>query len=129
MFWILWYPGYTQTDSLYCLPITKARLLVADALRLRFADSLNNSLSQRVDLLDKQSKALSDSYTKLLKIEREKFEKQKEITQGMEGLAMSYRDERDYYQKKYRRQRRGKRALIWVILIEAGRQVIKAVIQ
>lgn len=90
--------------------------MVADALRLRFADSLNNSLSQRVDLLDKQSKALSDSYTNLLKIEREKFEKQKEITALFVKRGDSYRDELEGV-KQREKKARGKNKLLGAAVV------------
>ena len=95
----------------YCLPIGKARRLVEDAFRLRIADSLNNVLSARIDLLNTVRKKESDSYTNLLKLSEQKFETQKEITADFVRLADSWREESEYYQRKYKKQRRQKGVL------------------
>lgn len=50
----------------------------------------------------------------LLKIEQEKTQYHKEISQHMESLANSFREERDYYQKQYRKQRRKKNVLTYL---------------
>ena len=100
--WILWYPGYTQTDSVYCLSITKARLLIADALRLRLADSLQTLAEQRVTMLERERVTLHNSFINLLKIEQEKFQVQKEITSHQEAVSSSYKEENQHLKKKVR---------------------------
>ena len=109
MSWTALSQNYTP-DTVYCLPIVKARALVSDALKLRIADSLNNTLSERAALL--QSAKLSDynSFTNLLNISEQKFQKQKEITSDFVRLSDSWRDQSEYYRKedrKHRRQRNG----------------------
>jgi len=51
---ILPFRGYTQTDTVYCLPIQKARLLVADAYKNRVQDSLISELSEKVKVLEEE---------------------------------------------------------------------------
>ena len=111
--WIQSFPGYTQNrdtteEKTYCLPIWKARLLVADALRLRLADSIVQNKSARIILLEQEKESYHQSYTNLLKLSEQKFETQKEITSDFVRLADSWRDQSDYYQKRYKKQRRQK---------------------
>jgi hypothetical protein len=91
--WILWFPAYTQTDSVYCLPISKARSLVADALRRRVADSLNHSLSTRVELLETHQADQYNSFTNLLNNQKEKDIYFREITDHLNSLVASYKSE------------------------------------
>lgn len=110
-FWIVSFPGYTQqTDSVYCLPIGKARLLVADAMKLRLSEELLTTSQQRVELLESERIAAHKAFTNLLKIERDKYTMQKEITADVSRLSDSWREEATYFQKrskKFRRQRDG----------------------
>lgn len=93
------------------MPIQTARRLVSDALRLRLADSLNNTLSQRVLLMETEKSAAYQSYTNLLNLSEQKFQTQKENTGYMERLALSYKSELEYYQKKDRKHRRQRNLL------------------
>lgn len=108
-------------DSVYCLSIGSARLLIADALRLRVQIDLNDTLSAHVRLLESQQIAAYNSFTNLLKVEQQKYQSQKENTGHMERLALSYKSERDYYLKRERKQRRKKNilggALVVVIIL------------
>lgn len=134
---IQWYPAYTQTDAgasighktsldpVYCLPIEKARLLVRDALRLRLADSLLQTQSARIVLLADEKQSLILSYTKLLKISEEKTQYHKEISAHMESLAGSFRQERDYYQKRERKQRRKTKVLTVIVVGLTGALLVK----
>lgn len=123
--WIHSSECYSQTDSVYCLPLTKARLLVASALRLSLADSLNENLSARVDLLESQQLESYRSYTNLLKLSEQKYERQKETTLLMENFAASHREEADYYRKKYRKQRRQKGLLTAGMVVLLGLILVK----
>jgi hypothetical protein len=109
--WIVSFPGYTQTDSIYCLPLSKGRLLVADALKLRLADSLAQQFSSRIELMEALQAAQYNSFTNLLKHAETKYEKQKEITSDMERWGNSWRDQAEYYRKRERKQRRQKKVL------------------
>lgn len=106
----LWSKCYSQTsgDSVYCLPIGKARLLVSAALKARLTDSLLVTADNRIDLLESEKLSSYAAYINLLKLSEQKFETQKEITADFVRLADSWRDESDYYQKRYRQQRRQK---------------------
>lgn len=102
-----------------------ARLLVADALRLRVLDSLHSLQAGRIALLESEKLASSVSYTNLLKLSEQKFETQKEITADFVRLADSWRDQSDYYQKKYKKQRRQKGLLTAVTVGLIGLLIIK----
>lgn len=118
--WILWFPAYTQTDSVYCLPIGKARLLVADALKLRVMESLNDTLSQRVYLLESRYTEAYNSFTNLLKIERQKQELRSELFKHMESVAGTYKSENEVLKKKVRRlkwQRAGLGVLTVLVVV------------
>lgn len=104
--------SYTGTrDSVYCLSIGSARLLIADALRLRVQIDLNDTLAARVHLLESQQITAYNSYTNLLNLSQQKFKTQKENTGYMERLALSYKSELEYYQKKDRKHRRQRNLL------------------
>lgn len=62
----------------------------------------------RIDLLESEKLSSYAAYINLLKLSEQKFETQKEITADFVRLADSWRDESDYYQKRYRQQRRQK---------------------
>lgn len=108
-------------DSVYCLSIESARLLIADALRLRVQLHLNDTLSARVRLLESQQITTYNSFSNLLKVEQEKFSTQKENTGHMERLALSYKGQMEYYQKREKKQRKKKNilggALVVVIVL------------
>lgn len=123
--WIQSFPGYTQTDSLYCLPIQTARLLVEDAMRLPLSEALLATSQKRVELLESEKTALHKSFTNLLKIEQLKYETQKQITANMESWGNSWRDQATFYQKKDRKHRREKKLLIGGIAILIGVMVVK----
>lgn len=118
--WIASFSAFSQTDSAYCLPISKARLLVAHALRLQLADSLNNLQAARIVLLSDEKQSLVLSYTNLLNISEQKFQKQKEITSDFVRLSDSWRDQSEHYRKedrKHRRQRNGLAAGMVVVIV------------
>lgn len=122
--WILSFSAYTQTDDIsnevYCLPMGKARLLVADALRLRVADSLNMNLSSRIVLLESQYESSYQSFTNLLKIEREKQQLRSELFLHMESVAGTYKSENETLKKKIKRlklQRAGLGVLTVVVIV------------
>src|SRR5690348_4819215 len=97
------FPCYSQTnkpENTYCLEISKARRLVALAVRSRFADSLNNILSARLDLLEAERVSQYNSFTNLLNISEDKFQKQKEITSDFVRLSDSWRDQSEHYQQR-----------------------------
>lgn len=118
-------PSGDEPQKQYCIPMAKARLLVADALRLRFADSLNNNLSARVNLLEIEKLASHHSFINLLKTSEQKYTTQKENTGHMERLAMSYKSERDYYIKRERKQRQKKNILSYGLLALLGIIIVK----
>lgn len=120
--WILSFPGYTQTEKpeVFCVPLAKARLLVADALRLRVADSLNNVQSSHIALLEVQYNSAYSSFTNLLKIEQEKTKLQQEINLHNEFLVSSYKAENDLLKKQVRKlkwQRAGLGVLTVVVIV------------
>lgn len=125
MSWTALCQSYTGADSVYCLPIMKARLLVSDALRLRLTDSINSVLLERVDLIEGQQRAAVDSYTNLLNLSEQKYEKQKEITSDFSRLADSWRSEADYYQKRYKKQRNQKGLLTAGVVVLVGLIILK----
>jgi hypothetical protein len=91
--WILSFPAYTQTDSVYCLPLGKARLLVADALKLSVSQSQNSVLLEQVRLLEERESVSYLSYNKLLNTQKEKDIYFREITAHLNGLVESYKSE------------------------------------
>lgn len=118
--WILWSPAYTQTDTTYCLPIVKARMLIADALRLRVSDSVNMNLSGRIVLLESQYESFYQSFTNLLKIESEKLKLQKEITINTESVSATYQEENEHLKKQNKRlkwQRVGLGVITVVVIV------------
>jgi hypothetical protein len=95
---------YSQTDdSLYCLPIGKARQLVSVALKARLADSLLSYADSRIALLESEKLSSYQSFTNLLKIEREKLQLQKEITAHTESVSNTYQEEKKSLKKQVRR--------------------------
>jgi hypothetical protein len=68
-------------------------MLVADAMRLRIADSLNNVLHARIDLLDTQNATTYESFTNLLNIEKDKNSVQADILNHTKALLESYKSE------------------------------------
>lgn len=108
-----------------CIAVEKARLLVADALRLRLADSLNNTLATRVQLLEDSKMAAHSSFTNLLKLSEQKFETQKENTGHMERLALSYKGQMEYYQKREKKQRKKKNILGGALVVVIVLSLIK----
>lgn len=123
MSWTALSQDYTHDE--YCLPLSKARLVIQDALRYKAADSLANLLEARVGLLESQNLAQYHSFSNLLQIEQQKFTTQKEITANMEGLTNSFREERDYYQKQDRKHRRQNKLLagllVGVVILVVGK--------
>jgi hypothetical protein len=124
---ILWYPAYTQTgtETVYCLPISEARLLVADALRLRQADSMLVNRSARISLLEQQMESDHQSFTNLLKIESEKLKVQKEITSDMARFSDSFKEELSYTQKKSRKFKRQRNVLGVLLVVVIGLAAVK----
>lgn len=78
----------------------KARFLVADALRLRVADSLNNLQAGRIALLESQYESSYQSFTNLLKIEQDKNKIQSEIILHNESISEVYKEENTHLKKK-----------------------------
>jgi hypothetical protein len=119
---ILWCPAYTQThqSEVYCLPIEKARLLVADAMRLRLVDSISNNKSARILLLEQEKESSYQSFTNLLKIEQEKNKIQSEIILHSESISEVYKEENTHLKKKVRNlkwQRAGLGVLVIVVTV------------
>ena len=122
--WIHSFPGYTQShdtteEKTYCLPIWQARLLVADALRLRLADSIVQNKSARILLLEQEKESSYQSFTNLLKIEQEKNKIQSEIILHSESISEVYKEENTHLKKKVRGlkwQRAGLGVIIVVIV-------------
>lgn len=114
-----------STDSVYCLPLQTARLLISDAMRLPVLDSMLTLQTRKVDLLESANQTAYNSFTNLLKIEQQKYEKQKEITANMESWGNSWRDQSAYYEKKDRKHRRQKKGLVAGIIILIGVLVVK----
>lgn len=112
-------------DSVYCLPLSTARLLVGDAMRLQTANLLVDTLYARVHLLELKESALYDSYTNLLNLSEQKYEKQKEITADVVRLSDSWRDQSNYYQKRYKKARRGKKIITYIAIAALGWAVVK----
>lgn len=123
--WIQSFPGYTQSDSLYCLPISKARLLVQDAVRLQLLQGALSTLEARVELLESEKTASYKSFSNLLKLSEQKYSKQKENTLYMEKLAMSYKGQMEYYQKRERKQRRKKNIVTYGAVVLISLLIIK----
>lgn len=125
-------PCYCQTDirfqssdSVYCLPLGKARQLVSAALRAKINDSILVNLESRIFLLESEKLSVHQSFTNLLKISEQKFEKQKEITSDFVRLSDSWRDQSEYYRKKERKARGKNKVLTIVVLILTGAVIIK----
>lgn len=108
-------------DSVYCLPIGKARLALQDAARLRVVIAERDTLETRVILLESQQLASYHSFTNLLRIEQDKYTLQKETTADVWKIATSYKQEMDSEKKKVKGlkwQRGGLAgALVFVVIL------------
>jgi hypothetical protein len=101
------------------MPLSSARLLVADALRLRVSDSLNSNLSARLLLSEEQYLSSYRSFTNLLKLEQEKNKIQSEIILHSESISQVYKEENAHLKKKVRNlkwQRAGLGVLVIVVV-------------
>lgn len=123
--WIVSFSCYSQTDSTYCLPMSKARLLVEAALKLRTADSVNTLLNERVALLEREKNAAYQSYTNLLNLSEQKYQKQKEITSDFVRLSEGWRKEADYYQRRYRKKRNHNKVITFIAIAAIGWAAVK----
>jgi hypothetical protein len=102
------------------LPLGKARQLVSAALRAKINDSILVNLESRIFLLESEKLSVHQSFTNLLNISQQKFQKQKEITSDFVRLSDSWRDQSEYYRKedrKHRRQRNGLAAGLVVVIV------------
>lgn len=79
----------------------------------------------RIALLEDEKLSSYAAFTNLLKIEQEKVQYHKEMFSHMENLAGSFREEKEYYIKRERKQRRKKNVLGYAVLILAGALVVK----
>lgn len=120
---ILWthsFQCFSQTDSVYCLAISKARLLVADAIRLRLVDSVLHNRHTRIELLENEKKSAYDAFTNLLKIEQDKFKEQSLIISDLQKHSQSFADQLAYIEKREKKQRTQNKILKVGITLAAG---------
>jgi hypothetical protein len=88
-------------------------------MRLDLADQLNNTLAHRVQLLESEKLSSYQSFTNLLKIERDKNKIQSEIILHSESISTVYKEENEHLKKKVRRlkwQRIGLGAMVVVVV-------------
>lgn len=116
--------GYTQNNN-YCLPIEKARLLVEDAFKKRVLDTVVNTLEDKIIILENQVTTQANDYRNLLKIEADKFQVQKEISELNEGLTKSYKDQLTHTEKLNRRHKRQRNVLGLLVLVAVGGFIVK----
>ena len=98
---------------------------MSHALKYQILDSINNLLSERVVLAESQLSMQYKSYTNLLNLSEQKYQKQKEITSDFVRLSEGWKKEAEYYQKKYRKSRRGKRIITYIGLTAIGWAAVK----
>lgn len=106
--WILSGPAFGQA---HCIPLDESRWLHEQALKAVALDSIVHSQGKQIDLLRDINSEQYRDFQKLLAIEREKFATQKGITADFVRLADSWREEAEFYQKRYKKQRRQKGVL------------------
>lgn len=113
-------PAYTQTET-YCLPIAKARLLFEDAIKKKVLDTIVNRQGIQIKLLQEHSFSDYNSFQALLKIERDKFEVQKDITTHTEALVESYKEQSEHFRKQSRARKwqRNGIGLVLIVVIAA----------
>lgn len=109
--------AYCQ-DTTYCLSIKQARAVFEDAVRSFTLDSIVHEQGQIIHLQQSANDELAASYRREMALMNQKFETQKEITADVVRLSDSWRDQSDYYQKRYRQARWGKFLLVVVIVAE-----------
>jgi len=105
-----------SSDSSYCMPISKARLVFADAIKKRVLDSLlvNNAKEVKLcmDAKDSQSKAYLAAMANL----NQQVKLQSEINENSTGIIGTYKKETDYYKKQSRRHRNERNVMILVFV-------------
>lgn len=106
--WILSGPAFGQA---HCIPLDESRWLHEQALKAVALDSIVHSQGKQIEILRTINTEQYQDFQKLLSIERKKFATQKEITADFVRLADSWREESEYYRKKYKKQRRQKGVL------------------
>lgn len=110
------------------MPLSKARLLIGDALKLRVADSLNTNLNARIVLLESQYETSYSSFTNLLKISEANLTDQKAISADFQKHSQSFSDQLSYYEKINRKQKRqnfGLKVLLGLAGVFIGYESIK----
>lgn len=100
-FFLAKYPGQDTIRNV------DSRKVMQDLVRGEWQDSLNAELKKQVVA---QKEVISEQKEQI-KTEQEKFSTQKEITQAFVRLAESEREEKEYYIKRYRKQRNQKGVL------------------
>lgn len=106
LIWILPYSAFTQTDTTYCLPIKKARLLVADAYQNRIQDSLISELSGKIRLLEQEKQTLQININNIILNERAKTNTANLLSQNYKRLSDTNEQESTYYKKQLKKSRR-----------------------
>lgn len=106
--WILCAQSFGQA---HCIPLDESRWLHEQALKAVTLDSIVHSQGKQIEILRTINTEQYQDFQKLLSIEREKFATQKEITADFVRLADSWREEAEFYQKRYKKQRRQKGVL------------------
>ena len=100
-----------QSDSLYTLPIEKARLLVADALAKRVLDSIVTVQEQQISVLEYQAGKLSATVTGLTL----NHEQQIRLEQGR---AEDFRQLSEVWRKEAKKKVKGDK--LWKVLTVVG---------
>jgi hypothetical protein len=109
-------------DSLYTLPIWRARLLFEDAFKKRIQDTLIDSLDSRVQILEAEKKMAYNSFNEQIKAHKESVRYYREITDLERSLKEYERTEK----RKYKYQRNlGIAGVVTYVVIRVGVKVFK----
>lgn len=104
---LFWIASFTKcfTQTSYCLPIEKARLLVADAMKSQVQDSLIVEQSAKIQLLENEKAKTFESLNQIIIIEKEKVQLQSEQSDHYRQLSVTYEDENKRLKKEVRKAR------------------------
>ena len=91
----------------------------------RNLEKVVNSQDSTINLLETSIISTHQYYWDQMADLQKSLENQTKATAHMESLANSFREERDYYQKQYRKQRRKKNVSTVLVIILAGALIVK----
>lgn len=107
-------------SSLHCIPLGESRVIHERALKSIRMDTIIHEQGLKIELLTQQNGKQRSDFEKLIGIEQNKFQLQKEISDHTSKLSESYRDQLAYISKKERKQRIQNRFLKAGVTIAAG---------